>query len=56
MKSFFVLRSDRSGVSKEETVLVEADNSLASPNKDHRSVRLAGVGKCDMASVMVLST
>ena len=56
MKSFFVLRRGRSGISKEETVLVEVDNWFTNPKKDRRSVRLVGVGKFEIASVIDLST
>ena len=37
-------------------MLAEADNWLANSKKDLRSVRLVGVGKFEMASVMDQST
>ena len=53
---FLVLRRDWSGVSRDEIVFAEADNWLASSKKDLRSVRLVGVGKFEMVSVMDQST
>ena len=46
----------RRGASNEEIVLVEADNWLTNPKKDHSSVRLVGAGKLEIASVIDLST
>ena len=43
-------------MSNDEIVFVEVDNRLASLKKDHRSVRLVGAGKFELASIMDWST
>ena len=55
VNSFFVLSSGRSGASSPATDAVLAESWLTRPKKDRRSVRLVGVGKLDIASVIDLS-
>ena len=54
--SFFVLSSGRKGAIRSARVAVLAESWLARPQKARRSVRLAGVGKLEIASVIDLST
>ena len=49
--SFLVLSSGRRGASRLARVAVLADSWLARPKKAQRSVRLAGMGKLEIASV-----
>ena len=51
-----VLRSGRSGVSREAMAFVLDESWLKSPKNDRKSVRLVGVGNCVMESVMQWST
>ena len=55
MNSFFVLSSGRKGANRLARVAVLADSWLARPKNARRSVRLAGVGKLEIASVIDLS-
>ena len=51
-----MLRRGLSGVNNVATVLILEDNWLTSPKKERKSVRLVGMGNCDIASVMDWST
>ena len=51
-----MLRRGQRGVSDEEIVLVEADNWLANPKKEQRSVWFIGMGKFEVALLIDLST
>ena len=54
MNSFFVLSSGRMGAKRCASVSVLAESWLARPTNERRSVRLVGVGKLEIASVMDL--
>ena len=56
MNSFFMLSWGRSGDSRVAIESVLAESWLASPMKERRSLRLAGGGKLEIASVIELST
>ena len=55
INSFFVLSSGRIGASRLASVAVHAESWFARPKKARRSVRFAGVGKLEIASVIDLS-
>ena len=55
-KSFFVLRSGRSGANDVAIELVHPDSWFAKPKKEHKSVWFVGVGNSEIASVIVWST